>query len=207
MQYPVDKQEMQSFLRMVNFLTIFVLYLSEKTVDLQDLLKKTTLFDMTPHYKDIFDKVKKVIASVKTLVLYDPNKDLLLEVDVSTKGLGACLMQGGQLVSYASKSLSKAESNYSKIECKCLAVVFGLEHFKAFCFGRQVTIRSDHKPPETIFRMPIAMALLKLQRMLPQISIFDINVICIKGKEVQVANCLSCLIKSNRDPQMDSWTW
>ena len=36
-----------------------------------DLLKKNAVFDMTPHYKGIFNKVKKAKASVKTLALYD----------------------------------------------------------------------------------------------------------------------------------------
>ena len=67
--------------------------------------------------------VTKAIASEKTLSLYNPKEDLILEDDVSTTGPGACLMQGGQLVSYASKSLSKTESNYSNIEHKYLAVV------------------------------------------------------------------------------------
>ena len=40
--------------------------------------------------------------------------------------------------------------------------------------------------------------------MLLKISIFNINVIYIKGKEVQVTDCLSHLIKSNKDPLMDS---
>ena len=47
------------------------------------------------------------------------------------------------------------------------------------------------------------MALPRLRRVLLQIFIFDINVIYIKGKEAQVADCLSHLIKSNKDPQMD----
>ena len=67
MQYPVDKQEMPSFPRIVNFLTKFLPHLSEKIADLWDLLKKNVVFDMTHHYKDIFDKVKKAIASAKTL--------------------------------------------------------------------------------------------------------------------------------------------
>ena len=42
---------------------------------------------MTPHYKDIFDKVKKAMTSSKTLALFDPEEVLILMVDVSTKGL------------------------------------------------------------------------------------------------------------------------
>ena len=99
MQYPVDKEEMQRFLGIVYFLTRFVRHLSEKTADLWELLQKNAVFDMTPHYKDIFNKVKKAMASAKKLALYDVKGDLILEVDGSTKGLDACLMQGGQPMS------------------------------------------------------------------------------------------------------------
>ena len=142
---------------MVNFLTRFVPHL--KTAELWNLLKKNVTFDMSPHYNVIFDKVMKAMASAKPLALYDTKEDLILEVDASTKGLGACVMQGGKPVSSASKFLSKADSNYSNIECESLAVVFGLQHFKAFCYGRQITIRSNHQLLESIYSKPIAMAL------------------------------------------------
>ena len=86
MQYPVDKQEMQNSLEW-SILTRFVPHLSEKIENLWDILKKNATFDMTPHYKDIFDKVKKAMTSSKTLALFDPEEVLVLMVDVSTKGL------------------------------------------------------------------------------------------------------------------------
>ena len=58
---------------------------------------------------------------------------------------------------------------------------------------------SDHKPVESISTKPISMAPLHLQRIFLKISIFDINLIDIKGKEIQVAYCLSRSIKDNRN--------
>ena len=74
MQYPADKQEMKSFFGMVNFLTRFEPHLSEKTAD---LLKRNAVFDMTPHYKNILNKVMKAMESSKTLTLYDPKEDVM----------------------------------------------------------------------------------------------------------------------------------
>ena len=74
--------------------------------------------------------MKAAIVDVRTLTKYDPQDELPLKVDASTNGLGACLMQEERPVSFASKSLTKTESNYSSIERESLTVVFGLEHFK-----------------------------------------------------------------------------
>ena len=42
-----------------------------------------------------FEDVKANMKGTKTLSLYDPAEAVVLEVDASTKGLRACLMQGG----------------------------------------------------------------------------------------------------------------
>ena len=90
---------------------------------------------MSPHYKDTFDEVNKAIASAQTLALYDLKEELILEVDVSTKGLCVSHARRGANV-ICIQILSKVESNCNNIECEGLAVVFSLEHFKAFCYGK-----------------------------------------------------------------------
>ena len=105
-------------------------------------------------------------------------------------------------VSFASKSLTKTESNYSNIERECFTVVFKLEHFKQVCSGREVIIRSYHKPLEVISMKPILMAPPCLQCMLLH-SIFNVKVLYIKSKEIKATNCLSCLIRANTDNQIE----
>jgi len=54
-------------------------------------------------------------------------------------------------VELASKLLSETESRYSNIEREMLAVLFGLEIFHYYAYGRPVVVESDHKPLEAIF--------------------------------------------------------
>ena len=42
-------------------------------------------------------------------------------------GLGACLLQEGHLVAYASRTPTPTEINYAQIEKELLSVVFGVE--------------------------------------------------------------------------------
>ena len=39
-----------------------------------------------------------------------------LHTDASKKGLGACLIQNGKVVCYASRALTKTEQNYQNLE-------------------------------------------------------------------------------------------
>ena len=50
------------------------------------------------------------------------------------------------LVCHTSKSLSDAETLYLNIERALLGIVFGIEHFKHFTFGRKTHIITDQKP-------------------------------------------------------------
>uniref|UniRef100_T1HJ34 RT_RNaseH domain-containing protein n=1 Tax=Rhodnius prolixus TaxID=13249 RepID=T1HJ34_RHOPR len=70
--------------------------------------------------------------------------------DASPVGLGAVLMQGGskgkQIISYASKSLSDQEKRYSQTEKQALALVWALEKFHTFLYGRTLDLLTDQRP-------------------------------------------------------------
>ena len=51
-------------------------------------------------------------------------------------------------IAYASRTLTKAEKNYSQLE---KAVVFGVKKYHAYLWGQQFLIESDHKPLSSLF--------------------------------------------------------
>ena len=59
-------------------------------------------------------------------------------------------------IAFASKSLTGAEKRYSNIEREALAILYGLEKFHPYCFVREVSIITDHKPLVTIFKKDVA---------------------------------------------------
>jgi len=82
-------------------------------------------------------------------------------------GLGATLLQKGQPVAFASRSLTPSEQNYAQIEKECLTIVFACEQFNQYIHGRHcTTIHTDHRPLVLIFTKPIYNAPKRLQRML-----------------------------------------
>ena len=70
--------------------------------------------------------------------------------NASSYGLGAVLSHiskdGEHPIASVSRSLSKAERNYSQIEMEASALVFGVKKFHKYVFGRTFTLLTDHKP-------------------------------------------------------------
>ena len=69
------------------------------------------------------------------LKYFDPQKEVTLSVDASSKGIGAVLFQEGQPVACASKSLTTSQQNYAQIENEMLAIVFGCTKFHDYIYG------------------------------------------------------------------------
>ena len=86
-------------------------------------------------------------------------EEVTIQCDASEVGLGATLLQKGQPVAFASRALSQTEQRYAQIEKECLAIVFACEHFDQYIFGRDyITVQSDHKPLESIFKKSLLSA-------------------------------------------------
>ena len=121
------------------------------------------------------------------------------------KGLGACLLQDGKPVAFASKSLSNAQSNYSNIERETLALVFGITRFHTYLFGKEFTVITDHRPLETIWKKPLRSAPPRLQRLLIKVQGYRCQVKYRPRKEMVLSDTLSRLLnpKEARDVPLD----
>ena len=67
-------------------------------------------------------------------------------------GLGACLLQNGHPVGYTCRALTPAETNYAQIEKELLSIVFGVERFESYVYGRKVFVDNDHKPLKSVMK-------------------------------------------------------
>ena len=56
------------------------------------------------------------ISNVKAHPYFNRSAETTMQTDTSKKGLGACLIQNGKVVCYASRALTKTEQNYQNLE-------------------------------------------------------------------------------------------
>ena len=116
MPQPTNKKELQSLLGFVNYLTKFMPNLAEVTQPLRELTRKEARFIWAPQHDKAFQQVKSLVTQHPVLRFYDVNKEVTIQCDASERGLGATLLQEGQPVSFASRTLSNTERQYAPIE-------------------------------------------------------------------------------------------
>ena len=173
---PSNEAELQQFLGIVTYMSPFIPHMSQHTAILRDLLKKEADFQWTANHEEAFQKVKKLIRKEATLAYFDPNKESVIQVDASSRGLGAALLQDGRPIAFASKSLTPTEQKYANIEREMLAVVFGCKRFHTCVYAKGFTIESDHKPLEMIHKKNLGAAPPRLQRMLLETQGYEMQI-------------------------------
>ena len=94
---------------MINYLSKYIPSMSELTAPLRSLLKGDISWAWFPEHDSALTKIKKVLSSAAVIHFYDTSLPTTLQVDASKDGLGACLMQQGKPVAYASSALSNSE--------------------------------------------------------------------------------------------------
>ena len=132
---PQSRADLQRFLRMVTYASKFIPLLSNHTDPLRQLLNKNVDWQWNTEQQEAFNHLKALLQSAPTLKYFGPAGKAWIQTDSSSKGLGACLLQDGHPIVFASTALTEAECNYSQIEKELLIIVFACEKFSQYIYG------------------------------------------------------------------------
>ena len=151
------------------------------------------------------EKVKELATEAPVLAYYDPKKELTIRCDASGKGLGAVLLQETKPIAYCSRALTDTETRYASIEKEMLAVVFAMERFHQYTYGRFTQVVIDHKPLEMIAKKNLVKAPKRLQGMLLRLQNYAYDIKYSPGKTMVIADMLSRAYLPNTNKTEESF--
>lgn len=200
---PANRLQLQRALGMITYLAKFVPNLSEITSPLRQLLAKDVAWCWEEEQERAFVEIKRLMMSPPVLSFYDVREPVTLSVDASSKALGAVLLQRGKPVAYASKALTTSEMNYPQIDKEPAAIRFGCRKFHQYIYGKELTVETDHKPLESIFKKPMDRAPPRLRRIRLEVAQYNPTVVYVKGSNIPIPDILSRDVENCEDTEED----
>jgi hypothetical protein len=202
MSYPAPNniKEVQSFLGLANYYRRFIGDYAMTARPLTRLLKKGATFSWSPECEKAFGALKRALAESPVLVYPDFEKKFILSTDASSFAVGAVLSQEidgvEHPVAYASRQLNSAEANYTVSERELVAVVWAVQYFRCYLYGRKFTIYTDHAALQWLFSLRDPNS--RLMRWTLKLSEYEYEVVHKPGKMHLNADGLSRKVRLTR---------
>lgn len=217
LQQPRNQKEVRQFLGTCSWYRRFISDFSTRTAPLNKLLRKNQRFEWTDSADQAFMDIKQAIIDAPVLSCPDFEKPFELHTDSSGYGLGCVLMQtiegNPRVIAYASKTLNKAQRNYSATERECLAVVWGIEKFRPYLEGTHFTVVTDHSSLRWLCNLKDPQG--RLARWAVRLQPYDYEILHKKGKDHVLPDALSrsplpdktsaLMIDNPAEPSNDPW--
>ena len=209
-EYPVPTNvtDLKAFLGLASYYWKFIKGFSTIASPLFWLMRKDIPYEWTNEQQDAMDTLKRKMTQAPILRQPEWTWEFILQTDASKIGLGAVLMNKNpktgeeHVIAYASRGTRGAEqTKYTAYELECLAVVWGLETFDYYVYGRHIKIKMDNsavtwlktkKDPKSMFA-----------RWIERIGKYDYTIIHVPGTQNGSADALSRIprMETNLDNQ------
>ncbi|CAC5375560.1 unnamed protein product [Mytilus coruscus] len=188
---PTDVSGVKRLCGMVQYMAKFLSDLANDLAPIRELTRKDVPWKWSDECEAAFQRVKKRLTEAPILAYFDANKEVVLQADSSKSGLGAVLLQEGKPVEFASRALKPSECNWAQIEKEAVSMLYGLERFDQYTYGRKVIVQNDHKPLAAILSKPLSRAPKRLQDIMMKLFRYDIEFRFVKGVNLVLADTLS----------------
>lgn len=202
LDFPIPKspKEVKMFLGTASWYRRFIRDFASIAAPLNVLTsssKKAPPFKWNEEAELSFSRLKEALVSAPVLACPDFSRPFVVHCDASSFGIGGMLTQkfddAEHPIAYVSRSLSKAERNYSATEREALAVIFAVEKFQAYLGPRHFTVITDHASLKWFMRLENPTG--RLVRWGCRLSQFDFHIEHRKGSENVVPDALSRLLR------------
>eukprot|EP00731_Ephydatia_muelleri_P013152 Em0007g462a len=145
---PMSPKQIRQFLGLASYYRRFIHNFAQITAPLNRLLEKGKRWQWTEQCSQAFTLLKTKLTSAPLLVYPNFEEAFIVDCDASDDGLGTVLSQNHQgaehVVYYASRTLTKAERKYCATRKEMLALVWAIDQFRPYLYGRPFIVRTDH---------------------------------------------------------------
>lgn len=112
--------------------------------------RKDIPFIWNENCETAFNQLKKLLTTSPVLIFPDFGETFIVTTDASEYAVGAVISQGtipnDRPIHYYSKTLSATQVRYSTIEKELLAIIWAVENFRHYLYGKKFIIVTDHMP-------------------------------------------------------------
>ncbi|XP_055909199.1 uncharacterized protein K02A2.6-like [Eupeodes corollae] len=153
---PTNVKDVQAFMGKVNYYNKFIKNLSQISAPLNILRRNDTAFVWRKEQESAFQYLKSQLVDATRLSHFRDDLPIILATDASSHGIGAVishvLPNGSEVpIAHASKTLYIHQKRYSQIEKEALSIIYGVQKFNQYLYGRHFILYTDHKPLVSIF--------------------------------------------------------
>ena len=196
---PSSQKDLKRFVGVVTYFCDHIRNFAMITKPLRDMMlpyvPKAKLA-WTEYNTQVFEQVKQAVNNCPTLYFTRDDLPVFLHTDASDYGIGAYLFQFEEAtntefpVAFLSKSLSRAERNWSTIDKEAFAIYFALIKFEYLLRDIHFVLRTDHA--NLTFINHVFKGRVKRWKLAIQDFSFDIEHIA--GEKNEIADAFSRLI-------------
>ena len=194
-EVPQSVKGVQSFIGFANFYRRFIKEFSRIILPIMALVRKDTSFRWNHEADQAFVRLKEMFTSAPILVLFDHERETIMEVDASKWCVGGTLYQVDDQgvmrpCAFFSKKNSPAECNYEIYDKEMLAIIRCLEEWDAELRSvKGFKICSDHKNLE--YFMSVRKLTERQMRWSLILSRYNFMISYVPGKQNTRADALS----------------